>query len=290
MNQIAILGATGLLGQMLTRKARARGISVTTVARKNADVALDIRDDAALAAFCREGRFDAVVNCCAIVNHAYCDEHPGEAYLLNARPSAILASLAKECAFKYVYISTDGYFAGDRDAKHDETASVSFLNEYARTKWLGEQFALTNPYSLVVRTNIVGFRGLKDQPTFFEWVLQSLQAQAKMTLFDDYYTSSISTAQFAEVFFDLLAKDARGLYNLASGEVSSKRQFVECVSRVFGIPLNQPTIGSVASLSSKRADSLGLDVSKVEQLVGYGMPNLESVVRELYREWLCRKV
>lgn len=49
--------------------------------------------------------------------------------------------------------------------------------------------------------------------------------------------------------------------------------------------LHLPTIGSVASLSSKRADSLGLDVSKVEQLVGYGMPNLESVVRELYREW-----
>lgn len=283
---IAILGATGLLGQMLTRKARARGLSVTTVARKNAEVALDIREDAALAAFCREGRFDVVVNCCAIVNHTYCDEHPGEAYLLNARPSALLASLAKECSFRYVYISTDGYFNGDRDAKHAEDAPVSFLNEYARTKWLGERFAMTNPESLVVRTNIVGFRGIAGQPTFFEWVLQSLQAQAKMTLFDDYFTSSISTAQFADVFFDLLKKDVTGLYNLAASEVSSKRQFVECVSRVFGLPLNHPTIGSVASLASKRADSLGLDVSKVEQAVGYAMPKLEAVVRTLRDEHL----
>ena len=135
---------------------------------------MDIKDDIKIQKVIEEQKPDVVINACASVNHKICDENPALAYETTARPSAILTNLAAANNFKYVYISTDGYFHGDINAKHSETANVLLLNEYARTKYIGEQFTLTNPEALVVRTNIVGFRG-KEEPTFVEWVINSLK-------------------------------------------------------------------------------------------------------------------
>lgn len=285
VRQVAVLGASGMLGQALCKVARGRGIEVTGVDLHGADVELDIRQDDALAKFCNSRPFDCVINTCAIVNHAFCDQHPGEAYQLNARPSAVLAELAKHRGFKYVYVSTDGYFSGDGRGKHAEDAPMTLLNEYARTKYAGEVFALCNPDALVARTNIVGFRGRSDQPTFVEWALGALRRGEPMTLFTDYYTSSISVAQYSKALLDLIAADAVGTINVASSEVSSKAEFITALAEAFGFSVANATSGSVRSLTkSMRADSLGLDVSKAESILGYQLPGLKSVIDQLKSE------
>ena len=285
VRQLAVLGASGMLGQALCRVARRRGIEVTGVDLHGADVDLDIRDDGALAAFCAKRQYDCLVNTCAIVNHAFCDQHPGEAYLLNARPSAMLANLAHERGFKYVYVSTDGYFCGDGRGKHAEDAPMTLLNEYARTKYAGEVFAARNPEALVARTNIVGFRGKPDQPTFVEWALGALRRGEPMTLFADYYTSSISVTQYSEALLDLIAADAVGTVNVASSEVSSKEEFIMALADAFGLSLANARRGSVTSLTqSRRADSLGLDVSKAESILGRKLPGLKEVIAQLRAE------
>lgn len=275
-----------MLGQALCKVARRRGVEVTGVDLQGADVDLDIRQDDALAAFCGDRSFDCLINTCAIVNHAFCDQHPGEAYLLNARPSAVLANLARDKGFKYVYVSTDGYFSGDGRGKHAEDAPMMLLNEYARTKYAGEVFATRNPEALVARTNIVGFRGKPDQPTFVEWALGALKRGEPMTLFTDYYTSSISVAQYSEALLDLIAADAAGTFNVASSEVSSKAEFITALAEAFGLSLANAKSGSVTSLTqSKRADSLGLDVSKAESILGRKLPGLKDVIAQLRNEF-----
>lgn len=275
-----------MLGQALCKVARRRGVEVTGVDLQGADVDLDIRQDDALAAFCGDRSFDCLINTCAIVNHAFCDQHPGEAYLLNARPSAVLANLARDKGFKYVYVSTDGYFSGDGRGKHAEDAPMMLLNEYARTKYAGEVFTTRNPEALVARTNIVGFRGKPDQPTFVEWALGALKRGEPMTLFTDYYTSSISIAQYSEALLDLIAADAAGTFNVASSEVSSKAEFITALAEAFGLSLANAKSGSVTSLTqSKRADSLGLDVSKAESILGRKLPGLKDVIAQLRNEF-----
>jgi len=285
LKRLAVLGANGMLGQALCKVARRRGVDVTGVDLKGADVDLDIRQDDALAAFCASRPFDCVVNTCAIVNHAFCDQHPAEAYLLNARPSAILANLAGEQGFKYVFISTDGYFNGDGREKHAEEAPVVLLNEYSRTKFAGEVFAARNPNALVARTNIVGFRGNPQQPTFVEWALGVLRRREPMTLFTDYFSSSISVTQFSEALLDLIAADAAGTLNVASREVSSKAEFITALAAAFDLSLENATNGSVSSLTqSRRADSMGLDVTKAEAILGRPLPGLKEVVGQLRSE------
>lgn len=286
MSKILILGSTGLLGQSLMKEIKSRGIEVTGVARSNADVCFDITDDNTLISFIKKNRFSIIINTCAIVNHKLCEQNNALAYQVNSRPSAILANLAKENNAYYVYISTDGYYSGDRDYKHTEEHDIKLFNEYARTKYCGEVFTLTNPDSLVIRTNIVGFRGKADQPTFVEWVINSLTNNVEMTLFNDYYTSSISVTQFAKALCDLLPKKISGILNLACSQVSTKLQFINKLAKEFNLNLNNAKEGTVNSLAgSFRPDSLGLDTSKAEKLLGYALPNLDEVIIQLKKDY-----
>lgn len=286
MSKILLLGSTGLLGQALYKEAKKRNFEIIGVAHSNADINMDITDDVALSELIKVQNPDVVINTCAIVNHQICDNDKKLAYEVNARPSAILANLADELGFYYIFISTDGYYNGDNDAKHNPDDKIWLLNEYARTKFAGEKFALTNKNALVLRTNIVGFRGRKDQPTFLEWVINSLKSCSEMTLFDDYFTSSITVTQFSKALFDLLPKKPFGILNLASSEVSSKEKFIKEVASALDFDLSKAKTGSVKDLNtSKRADSLGLDVSKAENLLGYKLPDLKEVVSQIKKEY-----
>lgn len=286
MSKILLLGSTGLLGQALTKEAEKRGIQIIGVAHSNANFNLDITNDKELSSLIKEQNPDIVINACAIVNHKLCDEDTKMAYDVNARPSSILSNLADEIGFYYVFISTDGYYNGDKNKKHFTNDNIWLLNEYARTKYAGECFTLINKNALVVRTNIIGFRWRKNQPTFLEWVINSLKEQAEMTLFDDYFTSSITVAQFSKALYDLIKKKPNGIINLASSQVSTKKEFIEEVARELNFSLQNTKTGSVKNLStSRRADSLGLDVSEAECILGYSLPNLKSVVAQIKEEY-----
>jgi dTDP-4-dehydrorhamnose reductase len=286
-----ILGSTGMLGQALMNTLKAEGHSVIGLARKNADICLDITDDALLLNTLATVRPKVIINTVAIVNLSICEQNPDQSYAYNARVSSILANYCASESIKYVYISTDHYFTNNKNSKHTEKAPVNLCNEYARTKYIGEQLSLTNPNALVLRTNIVGFRYNPDAPTFVEWAIKALEQQEKMTLFDDFYTSGLDVYSFSKALCILIAKDASGLFNLASSEVSNKHQFISHLAQRLGLSLDNTTIGSMAQTQStvQRNNSLGLDVSKVEKVLNFSLPELSDVINNLATEYLNRK-
>ncbi|MCH2022913.1 MAG: sugar nucleotide-binding protein [Saprospiraceae bacterium] len=286
-----ILGSTGMLGQALMNTLKAENHSVIGLARKNADICIDITDDALLLQTLKAIAPQVIINTVAIVNLSFCEQNPDQSYVYNARVSSVLANYCASESIKYVYISTDHYFSKNKNFKHSENAQVNLCNEYARTKYIGEQLSLTNPNALVIRTNIVGFRYNPDTPTFVEWVINALEKQEKMILFDDFYTSSLDVYSFSKALCILIKKDASGLYNLASSEVSNKNQFISKLAQKLGFSLNNTSIGSMEqSLSEvQRNNSLGLDVSKAEKLLNFNLPKLSDVINNLATEYLNRK-
>lgn len=178
-------------------------------------------------------------------------------------------------------------WGGGGISRHSESDEISLLNEYARTKFAGEGFALTDPSSVVLRTNIVGFRH-NQAPTFLEWAIGALKRKEKMTLFDDFYTSSIHVLQFAKIIFDVIKQRPNGIFNVASSTVASKKDFIIALSQTLfnTAPVNY-SVGSVKSLgTARRANSLGLDVTKIENFLGYAMPDLDQVMHSIKREFV----
>lgn len=286
MDRILVLGDTGMLGQALMKEGRRRGLDMLGVSRHSPELAVDLGQDDALVKALEESGCNVVVNTVAITSLDACEREPLPAYRINARLSALLARETRRLGAYLVHVSTDHFFSGDGSALHDEQSPVQLLNEYARTKYAGECFALTRSGALVLRTNIVGFRGLEGAPTFVEWALASLEKRVPMTLFDDFYTSSLDVRTFSSALFDLLPAKPAGMLNLAAREVASKLQFVAGLAGKLGLAQGRCTRGSVRSLSgAPRAESLGLDVARAERLLGRPLPGLEEVLDNLVREY-----
>lgn len=284
--RILILGSTGLLGQALVRYCQLHAIAYLGVS-SSTQPAVDVTQPEIVRAVIEPFQPTHVINTVALVNLAQCEANPELAKAINATPAEYLAQWAQEYGYQLVQISTDHYYTGDGTALHTEDAPVTLLNEYARTKHQSEQFALEKPESLVVRTNIVGFRGKASQPTFAEWAIETLAQQKPLTLFHDFYTSSIDVTTFSTLLFDLIEKNTTGLINLASRDVASKQQFVTALARALNLSADYAEIGSIFDTVSpvQRAESLGLDVSKAEALLGYPCPTLEDVTAQLAREY-----
>ena len=283
--KVLVLGSTGLLGQSLLKNLKKHNLDTLGLARKNADVNIDVQNDNELISTLTQYNPNVVINTIAIVDNKFCESHPDKAYLINTRPVAILADWAKENSTYFIQISTDHFYSGDKNKKHNEEDKITIVNEYARTKFLAEKLTLLNENAAIIRTNIVGFRN-QAQPTFLEWALNSLKNNDKINLFNDYFTSSIHTEQLSKILIDLIKLKPAGIFNIAAREPSSKEDFILTLSKKFNINFNNYTsIGITDSNLSKRAESLGLDTSKIENLLGYKMPSMQDVIDDIFLEY-----
>jgi dTDP-4-dehydrorhamnose reductase len=282
--RLLVLGSTGTLGQAMLAQARAREWSCCGAARSDAESSVDVTDLAALEALLDEVRPSVVVNCAAITNLADCEERPAFAYAVNARVPGWLAELSLDRGIDFVQVSSDHFFTGDGAATHDEKARVRLVNEYARTKYAGEVFALTAPTTLAVRTNLVGLRRWPGRPNFAEWALDAVENDRPLPLFEDFFTSSMHSRACSTAILDLIQMRARGLVNIASSQVVSKRAFVQALARALGVELSRVSTASVRGLTPRRAESLGLDVRRAESLLGRRLPDLHDTVRAVVEE------
>ncbi len=276
-----------MLGQSLIHELKRQQFDVVGAALDSSSHALDISIDEELISLINTCTPHVIINTVAIVNLSFCEKNKKQAYLVNSRPASIIAQEARKISAYVIHISSDHYYVGDADKKHSETDPVQLINEYSKTKYAAECFALTYENSLVMRTNIVGFRNQKEKPTFIEWIIDALINNKTITVFEDYFTSSINVTHFAKILIALLQKKCIGIWNVASCEVFSKKDFIFLLAHYLGYSLPPYFIDSVKKYSDGcvRAESLGLDVAKIEAFLGCKMPSMKDVVISLVQEY-----
>jgi dTDP-4-dehydrorhamnose reductase len=254
---------------------------VIGLARTEADYSCDVTDIAKLKDVLMRVQPSAIINSAALVDISKCEDDFRYAYAINARPASVLAEWGMRTGGKTVFISTDHFYSGRGAAAQSETDSISLLNEYARTKYLGEILANFDPNALVIRTNIVGFRRLSGRPTFVEWALNAIRTKKPLGLYEDMFSSPIYVNNLSNSIYDLIDLGASGIFNVASSEVSSKKQFVQALGSAIGIFPDWATDDSVLKATPRRAESLGLNVGKAETLLGYKLPTLDQTINSI---------
>ncbi len=288
LSRILVFGATGTLGRAIMADGQAQGLEMIGAARRNTTHVCDLTDPASITRVWNAVQPHVAINAAALVDIDACEADPGLAHAVNAHAPGIMAKLARETDTLLVQISTDQFYTGDGMRPHAEDEPVTPVNAYAMSKRAGEILACTAPDHLVIRTNFTGFRGWQNRPTFAEWCVDAIVNDRHVTLFTDYFTSTIDAITLSEAMIDLIDVGARGIVNVASREVFSKADFVQALGVRFGKILPHARLGSVRSLDSLRADSLGLDVSRAEELLGRPLPALADVAHALHRASLAQ--
>ncbi|MDR3511218.1 MAG: sugar nucleotide-binding protein [Caulobacteraceae bacterium] len=276
---LLVLGGTGLAGRAIMASARRRNLNAIAVAR-GGELPVDVRDEGALVRALADVRPRVIVNAAAIVSAPACERDPAATWLVNARPAAIVASHARATGARFAQISTDHYYSGDGRRRHAEDEPVRLINEYGRSKYAAEAFALTAPDAIVLRTNFVGWPSVLGS-SFAEWAMGVIEQDLPADLYDDQFVSSLDVWTFADGVLDLACGDALGVVNLGAGEVFSKAEFVQALAARMARPLTRARLASVGLQQSPRGDSLGLDVSRAEGILGHPLPGLEAVITSL---------
>lgn len=277
--KLFITGISGLLGLNLALKAREEfevsgACYQHSVALKGVPVwPLDLRSLQATETLLRRVRPDVVVHTAGLTNVEECETNPELAHQLNVVAARNVAAVAAGLGISLVHISTDHLFDGSRPWQ-EETDVPMPLNNYARTKWQGEQAVLeVNPAALVIRTNFYGW-GTSARSSFSDWILRGLERRQELTMFTDVYFTPILIHDLADRMMALVRQGASGEFNVAGGERLSKYAFALQIAQVFGYPSEQIRPISVDEFvfNARRPKDMSLSSAKAEKRLGMPMP------------------
>ena len=273
--KILILGASGMLGSYICDLCTNKDYVLCFPYNKNKG-RLDFLKPQEVINEIDQMQPDVVINCVAITSFELCEKSPSEAEQVNAITPGIVSSHCNERGIYFMHISTDHFYNNDEDYAHTEDDPIEIFNSYAKTKFDAENYVLDNPDALVLRTSIIGRN--KKGTSFLDWITHSIFNKKKVALFDDAYTSFIHCHELSNLIYILIGFQPSGLYNLASEEVFSKADFAIALAKQLNFDLDYE-LKSVDTLNVKRANSCGLNSSKISSLIKIQLPSMINTVR-----------
>lgn len=211
--KILVLGGNGLLGAEVIRYFSKRAYDVKGASRSE----LDITKGQEVAIWLERLHPDFVINCAALSNVDYCEEHREEAFHVNAEGVKNISVILEETGGKLIHISTDYVFDGEKGVPYEETDSVNPLSIYAESKLKGEEYVKRFlPESLIVRVQwLYG----KDGKNFSSQLIRQIATASyapPYLLIEDRVGSPTDVSYVAKGLEALIQHHCSGLFHLSS--------------------------------------------------------------------------
>ncbi len=241
MNRTLITGASGQLGCYLLRELQGRsGEVIAWSGSKRGDLfghvlrPIDLTDSAAITVAFTEARPDVVLHAAAMARVADCFADPEKARRINTTATATLAELSACYGARFVFVSTDLVFNGER-GHYDEQDPVSPLSIYGQSKAAAEAAVLTAPRAVVARISLLYGPSLMGRPGFFDEQLAALHGGRPVSLFVDEYRTPLDLATAARALLALAASDYTGILHIGGPERMSRLEMGLRLAKSLGL-------------------------------------------------------
>ncbi len=247
--KVIIAGASGFLGRETVFSALRRGFDVTAILHENEvffppavrRVKTDLTHDDALRSFILQEFPDAIVNCAGVTSVAEAEADHARAEKLNAALPRTLAMLANHISARFVHVSTDMVFDGDK-GNYEHTDMPLPRNLYAQTKLLGERDVLKfgKANAAVIRTTLLSGNSPRGNKSLHERLFADWAAGKKTPLFAEEIRQPVSVSNLADALVELCERpNLSGVYHWAGGEKLSRFEIGERIARHFGLPAEE---------------------------------------------------
>ncbi len=227
-SRILVLGASGMLGSMVTRVLSRDDRYTVAGTIRSSEVAqaacattaeilpgVDVLDSDRLIPVFASFRPHAVINCVGVVKQRATASNPLAILPINAMLPHRLADLCKLAGARLIHISTDCVFSGSAGLyKESDTPDATDL--YGRSKLLGE--IVDRPEAVTLRTSIIGPE-LSTRQGLLEWFLAQ---EGSVKGYSNAIFSGLPTVVIAETIRDHVLPDLalQGLYHVSSSPIS----------------------------------------------------------------------
>ena len=284
--KVVVLGAGGRLGATLAREYTA-DCDVTGFNHEQLDLAH--LDD--LRAILAPRRFDVLINAAALTKVDYCEDHRAEAMQLNSEAPRLLAELCWEKGARFIHVSTDYVFDGEKRVPYTEEDPVFPISAYGESKRAGEVEVLeANASSLVIRVSWVFG---PDRPSFVDAILQKARSEEVVAAVADKFSTPTYTRDIARLLRPLLETDATGVLHLANRGACSWQEYaqwaLDCCLRS-GVEMKAKSIGALSlgemkNFTARRPVYSVLATEKYEELTGGAPRDWHDAVAEYVRDY-----
>lgn len=279
---ILLTGASGLVGGTFAPLAAAAGHRITGIVGRWPDplpgvarqVALDLADEAAVAALVRQERPDLIVNAAAISEPAQCDAEPEKAHRLNVGLPAALARGARDAGARLLHLSTEQVFDG-MSPPYAIDAGRRAINRYAQQKREGEDavLAAAPERAIVLRIPLLMGNSPGGRRSVHERLLMMWAERKPAKLYRDEIRQTCTADSVARAMVELAGRrDLHGALHWAGAEPVSRWEIGRRIRAHFGLSETEAPIvavsreGDAVAQATRQAD-LSLDLAPLSALL-----------------------
>lgn len=205
--KVLVTGFAGQLGYDVAAELAKRGISFIA-ADKNE---FDLTNKEAVKGFVGACNPDAIIHCAAYTAVDKAEEDSVNCYKVNVQGTQNLADAAAEAQAKFVYISTDYVFNGEKDKPYEIDDPTGPKTVYGLTKLEGEnRVRHTCQKHFIIRTAWVFG---KNGNNFVKTMLRLGSERESINVVCDQFGSPTYTKNLARLICDMIVTDKYGTYH-----------------------------------------------------------------------------
>lgn len=230
--KILILGANGLLGNRLyinllkNDKFKVFGTcrKKKFILKKNNLIKFDTSYHESIKKILKKIKPNYVINCIGITNKKINFTKYSDVIKINSLFPHYLDELSLRYNYKFIHISTDCVFAGDKNF-YTEKDICDVSDMYGVSKFAGE---IRNSKSLTIRTSIIGHE-LNERNGLVEWFL----SQKEVFGYSNVIYSGVTTNELSRIIEKCILKyNLKGLYQVSSTPIS-KFKLLNLINKIY---------------------------------------------------------
>ena len=275
--RILVTGANGQLGTDLVAEIKSKHPEDVVLGIDRADC--DIVDADAVKAIVSRLKPDAIMHLAAYTAVDKAEQEPETCYQINVTGTVNLLEAAKAVGAKFLYISTDYCFDGEKPGIYEVADIKNPLSIYGQTKSEAEDHVAMYDRHFIVRLSwAFGIHG-KNFPLT---MLKLAQTHKVINVVNDQTGSPTFTEDASVVLDEMIHSEKYGTYHLTNEGFVNWYHYTQEIFRLAGItdvtvnPISAKDYGAAA----KRPQNSGLDKSCLDQA---GFKRLPSWQDALYR-------
>ena len=217
--KILITGVDGQLGQTLMQVLSRTHHELYGVNRPTLDITNKIR----VSSYLDRLKPDVIVHCAAFTNVDGAEKNKGLAYEVNVLGTKYIAQAAGRIKCKFVYISTDYVFDGEKHTPYNLVDRPNPLSIYGETKLAGEHLVTTYTNNhFIIRTSWIFGKG---DGHFIAKIRKIANLYGEVRLVSDQFGSPTCALDLANFIAELIETDQYGLYHVTNEGICSWYEF-----------------------------------------------------------------
>ncbi len=226
--KIIVTGAKGQLGTDVCIELNRRGHEVIGIDRDE----LDITDEKAVYTLFEEVRPQAVIHCAAYTAVDKAESEENLCRAVNVLGTGYLAKAAAAIGAKFLYISTDYVFDGNKEGEYFPDDPISPRSVYGLTKAEGEaQVKAALDRFFIVRISwVFGING----NNFVKTMLRLAESKTELNVVCDQIGSPTYTPDLSRLLADMIETEKYGVYHATNEGVCSWYEFACEIFRLAG--------------------------------------------------------